>query len=222
MKLSQKCCFSAAVRRVRVLRLIDIVAPDLDAGKLIAENDVQKYEFKAVMDRYLATIPNAPAKTLEAIYAGGRFKHPTLETFLKSAVAFTDGLSEADYKVRLDRDAKTRARPEELMNGNRLDAIVYPLQKRLVVPLTESNQSDRNGILASVTGFPAVTVPAGFSAPTGAAPLGGGREMNLPAPPLAPRVPPHKSAQALGCLSKERLTALPSTERSQFWYGSGV
>jgi amidase len=152
--------------------LIDLDAPDLDAGKLIAENDVQKYEFKAVMDRYLATIPNAPAKTLEAIYAGGRFNHPTLETFLKSAVAFTDGLSEADYKVRLDRDAKTRARLEELMDGNQLDAIVYPLQKRLVVPLTESNQSDRNGILASVTGFPAVTVPAGFSAPTGAAPLG--------------------------------------------------
>jgi amidase len=40
------------------------------------------------------------------------------------------------------------------------------------VPLTESNQADRNGILASVTGFPAVTVPAGFSPPTANAPIG--------------------------------------------------
>jgi amidase len=161
----------AAMRKAGAI-IIDIDAPDLDADKLIAQNDVQKYEFKAVMDRYLATIPNAPTKTLDAIYAGGRFNHPTLEGFLKSAVAFKDGLSEADYKVRLDRDAKTRAVLEKLMDEKHLDAIVYPLQKRLVVPLTELNQADRNGILASVTGFPAVTVPAGLSAPAQTAPLG--------------------------------------------------
>jgi amidase len=152
--------------------LIDIDAPDLDAGKLNTENDVQKYEFKAVMDRYLATIPNAPVKTAEAIYASGKFNHPTLESFLKTAVAFKDGLSEPDYKVRLDRDAKTRALLEKVMDENHLDAVVYPLQKRLVVPVTELNQADRNGILAAVTGFPAVTVPAGFSAPTATAPIG--------------------------------------------------
>ena len=53
-----------------------------------------------------------------------------------------------------------------------LDAIVYPLQRRLVVPLSEPNQADRNGILTSVTGFPAITVPAGFSPPTATAPRG--------------------------------------------------
>jgi amidase len=152
--------------------LVDLDAPDLDADKLNAQNDVQKYEFKAVMDRYLATIPNAPAKTADAIYAGGRYNHPTLESFLKSATAFKDGLSEADYKVRLDRDAKTSEALKKLMDDNRLDAVVYPLQKRLVVPVSELNQADRNGILASVTGFPAVTVPAGFSEPTDGAPLG--------------------------------------------------
>jgi amidase len=152
--------------------LVDIDAPELDADQLIAQNDVQKYEFKAVMDRYLATIPNAPANTVDAIYAGGRYNHPTLEGFLKSAVSFKDGLSEADYQVRLDRDAKTRALLEKVMDDNHLDAVVYPLQKRLVVPVTELNQADRNGILASVTGFPAITVPAGFSAPTNTAPLG--------------------------------------------------
>jgi Asp-tRNA(Asn)/Glu-tRNA(Gln) amidotransferase A subunit family amidase len=152
--------------------LIDIDAPELDANKLIAQNDVQKYEFKAVMDRYLATIPNAPTKTVEDIYAGNRFNHPTLESFLKSAVSYKDGMSEGDYKVRLERDATTRASLEKLMDDKHLDAMVYPLQKRLVVPVTELNQAERNGILASVTGFPAVTVPAGFSAPTQTAPLG--------------------------------------------------
>ena len=152
--------------------LLDLDAPDLDADKLIAQNDVQKYEFKAVMDRYLATIPNAPIKSADAIYAGGRYDHPTLESFLKSATALKDGLSEVDYKVRLERDAKTSEVLKRLMDENRLDVVVYPLQKRLVVPVSELSQSDRNGILASVTGFPAITVPAGFSEPMATAPLG--------------------------------------------------
>ena len=152
--------------------LVDIDAPDLNAVKLISDNDVQKYEFKAVMDRYLATIPHAPAKTVDAIVASGNYDHPTLENFLKSAVAFKDGLSEPDYKLRLGRNDATRALLTKVMDANRVEAIVYPLQKRLVVPVTELNQADRNGILASVTGFPAITVPAGFSSPTPSAPLG--------------------------------------------------
>jgi amidase len=58
------------------------------------------------------------------------------------------------------------------MAEHQLDALIYPLQQRLVVPLSELNQADRNGILASVTGFPAIAVPAGFSKPTAAAPIG--------------------------------------------------
>jgi len=36
----------------------------------------------------------------------------------------------------------------------------------------EMNQAERNGILASLAGFPAITVPAGFSTPTERAPIG--------------------------------------------------
>jgi Asp-tRNA(Asn)/Glu-tRNA(Gln) amidotransferase A subunit family amidase len=42
----------------------------------------------------------------------------------------------------------------------------------LVVPVTAADQVERNGTLSNGTGFPAVTFPAGFSAPTAAAPLG--------------------------------------------------
>jgi Asp-tRNA(Asn)/Glu-tRNA(Gln) amidotransferase A subunit family amidase len=53
-----------------------------------------------------------------------------------------------------------------------LDAILYPLQKILVAPVTAEDQLERNGTLSSGTGFPAVTFPAGFSTPTASAPLG--------------------------------------------------
>jgi Asp-tRNA(Asn)/Glu-tRNA(Gln) amidotransferase A subunit family amidase len=53
-----------------------------------------------------------------------------------------------------------------------LDAILYPHQRILVVPVTAAEQAERNGTLSNGTGFPAVTFQAGFSAPTASAPLG--------------------------------------------------
>ena len=54
---------------------------------------------------------------------------------------------------------------------NNLDALLYPHQRRLVVPIGE-DQLDRNGVLSNSTGFPAITFPGGFSVPTASAPLG--------------------------------------------------
>ena len=152
--------------------LIELDAPALDASQLNADNDVQKYEFKTMLNAYLAAIPNAPARSLAEIIASGKFHKPSLEKFLSSAESFANGLEEPDYKERLLRNQRTRQVLISVFAGHKLDALVYPLQKRLVAPLTALNQADRNGILASVTGFPAITVPAGFSSPTGTAPLG--------------------------------------------------
>jgi amidase len=68
--------------------------------------------------------------------------------------------------------AEHRDRLISIMAEHQLDAVIYPLQQPLVVPLSEPDQADRNGILASVTGFPAITVPTGFSKPTATAPIG--------------------------------------------------
>jgi len=152
--------------------IVDVDAPALDAAKLIADNDVQKYEFKTSINAYLMTIPNAPVKSLAEIIASEKFHDASLEKFLVSAEAYQNGMEEPDYKERLLRNQRTRQTLIALMAEYRLDALVYPLQKRLVVRITELTQADRNGILAAVTGFPAITVPAGFSQPSSSAPLG--------------------------------------------------
>ena len=59
----------------------------------------------------------------------------------------------------------------KVMAEHRLDAILYPHQKRLVVPIGEE-QVERNGVLSNSTGFPAISFPGGFSAPTRDAPIG--------------------------------------------------
>jgi len=59
----------------------------------------------------------------------------------------------------------------KLMAEYELDAIVYPHQQQLVCK-TGGSQQQRNGVLCSVTGFPSIVVPAGFSTPADEAALG--------------------------------------------------
>ena len=49
--------------------------------------------------------------------------------------------------------------------------MVYPHQKQLVCK-SGSSQLERNGVLSSVTGYPSICVPAGFSETSEEAPIG--------------------------------------------------
>ena len=151
--------------------LVTIDDPAFDADRLNAD-DVQTYEFKTLINAYLASIPHAPQTTLAGIIASGRFDKPTLEKFLFAAEARSDGMREPEYKARLERIAAFRSHVAAVFDREKLDALVYPLQKRLVVSIGELTQADRNGIVAGLTGYPAIDIPAGFSSPTDQAPLG--------------------------------------------------
>lgn len=80
-------------------------------------------------------------------------------------------MEDPKYKERLLKRQALQQTVMQVMAENRLDALVYPHQKRLVVPIGET-QVERNGVLASILGFPAITVPAGFSPSKKTAPIG--------------------------------------------------
>jgi amidase len=146
--------------------VIELNTPDLDSGKMSNDISVHLYEFKPAINAYL-TEGNAPVKSLEEIIASGKF-HPNIGDNIKKAqsLEMDDG-----YRVRLQKRSELQQRVMKLMADDRLDAIVFPHQKRLVVPIGET-QADRNGALGSVTGFPSIVVPGGFSSPTPTAALG--------------------------------------------------
>jgi amidase len=152
--------------------LVDVEDTAFDTGKLVTDLDVQKYEYKFVLNHYLKAQPNPPVHSLAALIATGDYHKPTLEKFLASAQSYEDGLNEADYKDRRVKIDDLRVRLANAMAKNNLVALAYPHQKRLPVMIGEMNQAERNGILAALTGFPAITVPAGFSTPTESAPIG--------------------------------------------------
>src|SRR6202140_3774162 len=102
---------------------------------------------------------------------GGQVKNP-LEKFFATAQSYEDGPNSTDYKDRRMRMEEVRIEVANLMAKNQLDALVYPHQKCLSFPIGATFQKDRNGVIAALAGFPAITVPAGFSAPTKDAPVG--------------------------------------------------
>src|SRR5262249_12485753 len=86
--------------------------------------------------------------------------------------AMADGMNNPVYKEHLLNREKLRLAVANKMAALNLDAILYPLQRILVAPIGAADQLERNGVLSNGTGFPAVTFPAGFSAPSAAATLG--------------------------------------------------
>jgi amidase len=153
-----------------IVRLED---PALETGMLTAKFRLNEPEFKAALNRYLQQQgAHVPVHSLEEIIASGRYHKPTLEKFFAAAASYDDGPNSVDYKDRRMRMDEIKIEVANLMAKNQLDALVYPHQKCLVLPIGATFQKDRNGIIAALAGFPAIEVPAGFSTPTADAPIG--------------------------------------------------
>jgi Asp-tRNA(Asn)/Glu-tRNA(Gln) amidotransferase A subunit family amidase len=153
-----------------IVRLED---PALDTAMLTAKFRLNEPEFKAALNHYLQQQgPHVPVHSLAEVIASGQYHKPTLEKFFAAAESYEDGPNSADYKDRRMRMDEVRIEVADLMARNSLDALVYPHQKCLVLPIGATFQKDRNGIVAALAGFPAIEVPAGFSTPTADAPLG--------------------------------------------------
>ena len=149
--------------------MIRIDIPNLNG--LTRNIQVSEYETKIAFNNYLARLGSrAPVKTLEEFIARGEF-HGSLKAGLEADQRVVDGFNDPEYKNRLLRRNDLRQAVMSVIAQNNLDAILYPHQRRLVVPIGE-DQLDRNGVLSNSTGFPAITFPGGFSTPTASAPLG--------------------------------------------------
>ena len=175
--------FGNAERHREVNRVMDGVIAKMESlGATLVRFELPEYdtlapvvatssfEARPVMERYLSTLgPSAPVTSIAQLLGA---KTSAVQSTLEAEFAIVDGMNSQAYKDRtLNRD-KLRLAVATKMAGLNLDAILYPLQQILVVPITAVDQTERNGTLSNGTGFPAVTFPAGFSAPGASAPLG--------------------------------------------------
>lgn len=122
--------------------------------------------FKFDLNRYLARLGSkAPMHSLKEIVASGLF-HPTIRARLESSELADDVPGETEAcKQREERRSRLREAVLKLMEARRLDALVYPTWSnppRLIGDLNTPH-GDNNQLLAPSTGFPAITVPMGFT-----------------------------------------------------------
>ena len=147
-----------------------LTIPDLkDRVKKTFDDNL--FETEQAIEGYLAKHPNAPAKTLREILLTGKVV-PSRSTRLVTNVGRTT--DEPGYlKVLLLRE-ETRQIVLQLMADNRLDALVYATfdyPPVVIRPDAMTNPSfadladpGNNRRLAPILGFPAISVPAGFTA----------------------------------------------------------
>jgi len=149
--------------------MIELDTPDIDSDRIVSEISVHLYDLKRDLNCYLSDPEvNAPVKTIAGIIAYGKYS-PSIDKNIREAERLSTASPE--YYERLYRRSLLQQLVVKLMADCELDAVVFPHQKRPVVPVGEI-QVERNGSLGSVTGFPSIVVPGGFTRPTPMAEIG--------------------------------------------------
>ena len=123
-------------------------------------------QLKHDLNEYLAALGDkAPMKSLEDIVKSKRF-HPSIQQRLESSQAADDNPGQSPgCKARDEFRARLRAAVLRLMDERQLDALVYPTWSnppRLIGDLN-TPAGDNNQLFAPSTGFPAITVPMGYT-----------------------------------------------------------
>jgi amidase len=146
-----------------------VTIPDLKE-RLKRMYDDNVFETEQATNAYLAEHPNAPVKTLREILLTGKLVPWRAKTLLDNVGRSTDQLG---YLQVVAAREETRQVILRIMADHRLDALVYPTfdhQPTLIAAdvLTNPDTKDEyrlgnNRNLSPSLGFPALTVPAGFT-----------------------------------------------------------
>lgn len=161
--------FDTAIEKLKAAGMeIVEVEENYDAADLQGNRSVDAYEFKEALNGFFGSHDSLKHLKVEELIEQGK-----VYKSIKGSWDKVNALSTQTDQYRAVAALRDALGPEiiELMDRYAIDALIFPHQKRLAVKVGES-QLDRNGILGSLTGFPALAVPGGFSPPEETAPLG--------------------------------------------------
>ncbi|KAI5202748.1 hypothetical protein AUEXF2481DRAFT_4505 [Aureobasidium subglaciale EXF-2481] len=155
-----------------------IVVPIDDArynvNSILSSCETQKFELRQEVDKYLSreSLRGQHPATLQNLYSEGNsfLVLPPQYDFVKAVLK--GSTRDLEYETVLKNIQDLTTHLHATFATDRLDAIIYPQQRNLPVRIGAASQHGRNGILAGVTGFPSLALPAGFSPTTDTAPIG--------------------------------------------------
>jgi Asp-tRNA(Asn)/Glu-tRNA(Gln) amidotransferase A subunit family amidase len=137
----------------------EITIPGLE--DLMRDSSAIPHEFKFDLMDYLGRFPNAPVHSLGEILARGDYDKALENTFrTREKPEARD--TEASRRARVRREA-TRAIVFATMEELKLDALAYPPTQRKPAITGEPQGGLSNCQLSASAGFPAMSMPAGFT-----------------------------------------------------------
>jgi amidase len=153
------------LRRAGATVIDSVVIPELDSLRRVGGGGCNPFKFD--FERFVASRNDTtiPVKTIAELIRSRRF-HPSVEVRLTTAQAESlppernPGCAARDRFREALRSAVLR-----VMDANRLDAFVYPTWSnppRLIGDLNTPH-GDNNQLFSPSTGFPAITVPMGYT-----------------------------------------------------------
>ena len=142
--------------------IVDPVSTGIDLFPLLDETRTNYYEAQFSYDLYFRRLgPNAVIHNMdELIKVGGDLVKPSI---VKGYGEFHSLMHHPDFLARRDTQETLRDALVELMDKYRLDALVHPF-KSMPPPAHLERGVDQDNPLSSVTGLPALLVPAGTRA----------------------------------------------------------
>ena len=137
---------------------VSVPMPELMAA--LDGSSVINAEFKEDLANYLAKNGNPPVHSLEEIVRGG-LVHSSLESVMNLRLA-AKGRDSHEYRIALAKRTAIQQIILKLMEDQKLDALVYPTMRRKPARIDEP-QGGSTCQLSASTGFPAISMPAGFT-----------------------------------------------------------
>ena len=118
-------------------------------------------DFYHDMSRYLASNPQTGLASFAELAADSRL-HDEIKPSVQASLALGTA-DQAAYRAELEQRAVVADALDALLDRHGLEALAYPTIRRVAQPLGQP-QPGTNCRIAANSGFPAVSVPAGFDA----------------------------------------------------------
>lgn len=153
---------NAAIAEMKTLGASTVdVKFDTELVDQLATASVIGFEFKEDLDQYLSSRPGGPGHSLEEIAEQGWY----MAAFGGRLKAFATNSRKAPaYAQAMARRSEFRRRLLQLMESNNVDVLLYPTVTRKPAKIGEQQQGAGNCGFAAISGSPAISFPAGFTA----------------------------------------------------------
>ncbi len=142
--------------------IIEPVSTGLNLFALLEETRTNYYEGQFSYDLYFRRLgPQAPIRNMDELIAkGGTLVKPSI---VRAYGEFRSLMHHPDFLARRDTQEVLRQAAIDLMDKYRLDALVYPFKSLPPEPHLAERVPEKDNPFSSVTGLPAVLVPAGYT-----------------------------------------------------------